>query len=135
MYFLTWYNFIMVLLDSLVLGLRNWKNYKGRASRSEYWWFTLANFIGVMVWLAIAALFGSWVLPVAFAWILIFGLAHCTLIIRRLHDVGRRGWFVWLLLVPTIGQVLLLWFLVHKGQNWVNKYGPPRPEMRELVVR
>ena len=45
--------------------------------------------------------------------------------VRRLHDVGRSGWFVLLGLIPVVGELVLLYFLVQPSQPESNAYGPP----------
>jgi len=47
---------------------------------------------------------------------------------RRLHDTGRSGWWLLLLLIPFIGWVVLLIFYVLESQAGENQYGPsPHP--------
>ena len=43
--------------------------------------------------------------------------------IRRLHDTGRTGWWVWINLIPLIGQIVLLVFYVERSEPIANKYG------------
>jgi uncharacterized membrane protein YhaH (DUF805 family) len=71
---------------------------EGRASRSEYWWFALSNLI-TCGW------FGIGSIPSFFA------------SIRRLHDVGKSGWWVLCPIVP-------IFFVFMKSQEGDNKWGP-----------
>ena len=48
--------------------------------------------------------------------------------IRRLHDVGKSGWWVLLQIVPLIGTLVLLYFLVKPSEKGTNKYGPQPSE-------
>ena len=44
--------------------------------------------------------------------------------VRRLHDTGRSGWWILLSLIPVIGALVLLYFMVISGQPQANEYGP-----------
>ena len=48
---------------------------------------------------------------------------------RRLHDVGRSAWFLLLGLVPVVGTLVLLYFMVQPSQPESNEYGPPSGAM------
>jgi uncharacterized membrane protein YhaH (DUF805 family) len=89
--------------------------FDGRASRSEYWWFYLFTLLAGLA----AEIVGSTVGNLA---TLVFFLPSLALAARRLHDVGRSGW--WFLLVFTvIGIPVLLYWLVRASDAGPNKYG------------
>ena len=89
--------------------------FEGRASRSEYWWFYLFTVLAT----AAADTLGGTVGNLAS---LAFFLPGLALVARRLHDVGRIGW--WFLSVFTIiGIPLLLYWLVRASDAGSNKYG------------
>jgi uncharacterized membrane protein YhaH (DUF805 family) len=88
----------------------------GRASRSEYWWFYLFT---VLVTAAADTLGGT----VGNLASLAFFLPSLALVARRLHDVGRSGW--WFLIVFTIiGIPVVLYWLVKDSDKGKNAYGP-----------
>ena len=104
-------------------------DFRGRASRAEYWWFQ------VFVWLIVAAgsYSGNTVLSYTVFGIIALPLASVT--VRRLHDTDRPGW--WVLLVPLgyvpwvwgVAGLVWFWFMVQKGDPWENRYGPnPAPD-------
>lgn len=102
--------------EALKLYFTRYTDFKGRSRRSEYWWATLA--IGI-----IGAIIGA-VLP-DFSWIwtlvvLIPGLAIC---VRRLHDVGKSGWWYLWILLPLIGSIILL-VQFCKDSEGNNQWGP-----------
>ena len=117
------------IIEATVLGVKNIFNFSGRASRSEYWWFVLANYI-FLLFLNIFLLFLLIVLfPVSdtlllllaylFAYLfayLYFLLAICSVAFRRMHDIGKSGWFVWIPLANII-------WLCRKGEDRPNKWG------------
>ena len=93
--------------------------FKGRASRSEYWWFQLivtpSFVISDFTETDISYLF--------------LGIALVTLIpaisvgVRRLHDTNRSGFFLLIGFIPFIGSLILLFFLIPEGTKGKNKYG------------
>jgi uncharacterized membrane protein YhaH (DUF805 family) len=92
-------------------------DFGGRASRSEYWWFVLAYVIVAIV----AGLIHEVVYGLA---ILAFLLPLLAVGARRLHDIGKSGWWLLLGLIPLVGLVLL-YFMVQPSQPESNEYGAP----------
>ena len=114
-------------VESIKLFFGNYVNFKGRSSRGAFWWWTLASMlIGAVLGVADGLLFG-WEETDLELFSGLFGLAtflpNLAISVRRLHDVGRSGW--WLLLVLTIiGVLVLLFWWVQAGERETNKYGP-----------
>ena len=103
-----------------------WKKYatfSGRARRKEYWMFVLFNMLiafGVNVVDAVLGMEGLLGGLYSLA-VLIPGWAVFT---RRMHDIGKSGWW-WLIgLVPVVGAIVLLVFMCKDGQPGDNAYGP-----------
>ncbi|CAN5553844.1 DUF805 domain-containing protein [soil metagenome] len=95
--------------------LSNYATFSGRASRSEFWWFFLFQ-----VLLSIAASMISDKLN---------GLASLALLLpalavgaRRLHDIGRSGWWQ-LLMISGIGFLVLIYWWVQPTADDVSSYG------------
>jgi uncharacterized membrane protein YhaH (DUF805 family) len=116
----------VTMVQAVKLWLKNWKNFSGRASRSEYWWVTLATFIVmtvlmmvmmVVVFGAVAASNGSDT-AVGVALASMYGIMalvslaafvpSLSLGIRRLHDTNQSGWMYLLTFIPSIGGIILL---------------------------
>lgn len=102
-----------------------WKKYaefSGRARRTEYWMFFLFNFLaGIVFGVLDGALGMSGTLGGLYNLaVLIPGLA---VLIRRLHDTGRSGWWWLIALVPLVGIIVLIVFLCGDSQPGENRYG------------
>lgn len=102
----------------------------GRASRSEFWFFVLFNLIGSVIANVIdAGLLG--VPLVSVLWLLALFLPGLCVSIRRMHDLDKSGWWILIALVPVIGFLVYLYWLVSKGTDGPNRFGrDPLDEMR-----
>jgi uncharacterized membrane protein YhaH (DUF805 family) len=96
---------------------KNYANFKGRASRSEYWYFYL---FGILVLFVIAMVSAALYSLVVLGLLLPF----ISVLTRRLHDTGRSGAKALFLFVPFGGILLLIW-LCKAGDKTANKFGPP----------
>ena len=108
--------------------LKKYAVFNERARRKEYWMFFLFNIIICFVLgfveglLGIAAGSGTGVLSILYVLaVLIPGIAVS---VRRLHDTNRSGWWLLIGLVPLIGSIVLLVFMVQDSQPGENQYGP-----------
>ena len=111
--------------QSWVLFFRNYAKFTGRSSRSAYWFWVLWSVIITLVIEILRASIGGEVSPVDIidiVWSLAIIVPGFALWSRRLHDVGRSGW--WQLIVLTIvGIIPLFIWLVRAGDSDTNKYG------------
>ena len=116
-------------------AFRKYATFKGRASQSEFWFFTLGNLVVIFSLFTLARSIGvepsgdtngiGTILGLAvFAWYLVSFLPALGLLVRRLHDTGHSGWFYWIVLIPLIGAIILLMSLAKKGDVDSNQYGP-----------
>ena len=99
--------------------------FDGRSRRSEYWYFFLLNYVVGWVLGNINARTGSKIFLVL---TIVFSLA--TLIpgiavaIRRLHDIGKSGWWMFIVLIPIVGVIWLIVLYATDSQPGDNMYGP-----------
>jgi uncharacterized membrane protein YhaH (DUF805 family) len=99
---------------------KKYGDFKGRASRKEFWIFFLVNLlIGLLVIIPSQIVFALVSLYVSF--ILLPGIA---VTIRRLHDSNKPDWHLFVILLPLPGLFILLSELAAKGDYCANKYGP-----------
>ncbi len=104
----------MSFTNAIKSGFRNYANFKGRATRSEYWWWTLFNLLITSVSSSVVNQdFGNLVS-------LALLLPSIAVAVRRMHDVNRRGWWV---LVPIVNLV----FARTASKQEQNQWGPPPP--------
>lgn len=116
--------------------LSKYATFSGRASREEYWWYVLAMLIVMVIarlidGLLYAPMVGTGAFddaagqPLSFLLSLALLLPGLAVSARRLHDLGRTGWWLLIGLVPVIGALVLLYFYVQKGDPGSNRYGEP----------
>ncbi|HBZ82724.1 MULTISPECIES: DUF805 domain-containing protein [Brevibacillus] len=119
-------------MDWYLKVLKNYVGFSGRARRTEYWMFTLFSVIISLVLMLIEYLVG---LPQSLSslYSLAVLLPSLGVSVRRLHDVGKSGWWLLLGLIPLIGAIILLVFFCQDSES-DNNYGPnPKAEGRALV--
>lgn len=101
--------------------LKKYAVIEGRATRQEYWMFFLLNFI-VSILISIVALLINF-RELSSLYSLVVFVPSMTVLIRRLHDTDRSGWWALLILIPIIGWITLFIFLVQKSNTALNSYG------------
>ena len=117
----------MGFADSVFLGYENWRNFSGRACRSEFWHFALFSFvIGLFVFI-FGGLIEDWrYLILACLYAVFVGIPGFSLAVRRLHDLNSTGWAIIIFWIPIIGSLIMLISMCWRGTDGDNKYGPPR---------
>ena len=121
--------FPMAMQDSVTTCISKYIDVQGRASRPEDWWWVLFIIVAsVVLMLVDRLLFGSSATDYGVLRGL-FGLAtvlpSITVAARRLHDVDKSGWWLLLALIPLIGGLVVLYFLVQPGTQGPNRFGNP----------
>lgn len=114
--------------------LKKYTVFSGRARRKEYWFFVLFN---VLVSIALTFIDGvTGTLSAESGVGLLSGLYGLAVLVpsiavgvRRLHDIGRSGWWLLIVLVPLLGVLVLLVFAVLDSQPGSNEYGPNPKEV------
>lgn len=107
--------------------LSQYANFSGRARRSEYWWFHVFTVVVVLLLGGLDLALGADGLVYMVGGVgLTLGLMVPALavIVRRLHDTGRSGWWYLVAFIPFIGAIVVLIALATDGQPGDNQYGP-----------
>ena len=119
--------------------LKKYAVFSGRSRRMEFWYFVLFNIIVAVVLALIDTLLGTTTGVSSFG--LLSGIYSLAVIIpslavtvRRLHDIDRTGWWIFINLIPLIGTIVLLVFAVTDGTPGSNRYGPNPKESTARVV-
>ena len=102
--------------------LKKYAEFDGRARRTEYWMFALINIIVSLVLTFLLGRVLGGVIPALYSLAVL--LPAIGVSIRRLHDTGRTGWWLLIGLVPVIGGLVLLVFMVLDSDPGENQYGP-----------
>lgn len=108
----------------------NYANFDGRARRSEYWYYILTNILITItgyILLAITAFIGGpTMITVGVILLVLWSVANIipnlAVIVRRLHDTNKSGWWLLIGLVPFGGLVLLIFYCL-EGDRGRNDYG------------
>ena len=124
----------MVFFWSADSAFRNFMNFWGRSGRSEFWfWQLYANlllFLGSLGVLLFTGLDGV-LTPLSILNLSVLAvllLPSLAVSVRRLHDINRRGWWLFIYFVPLVGPLLLVYFFVQPSDEEPNRYGPvPQP--------
>lgn len=106
--------------------LSKFADFSGRARRREYWTFVLVNCLIAMLLLILGLAFGE-DSPASNIMVTIFYLImlvpNLSVSVRRLHDIGKSGWYMFLSLIPLIGSLLLLVWSFMDSEPDENQYG------------
>ena len=116
----------MKFMPAVKTALTKYVTFEGRACRSEFWWYGLFMIIcsivaasadGLMIGESGGVGGGSLVVALGFL------LPSVAVNVRRLHDIGRSGWWYFIALVPIVGAIVLLVWYCTKGTAGTNCFG------------
>lgn len=138
-------------VEAIKLGFKKYATFEGRATRAEYWWWYLFTTlliapIYVLALIVVAATAsttssldsgssttttsgaGSGAALLLFGLVALVGLViiipSISVMVRRLHDTGKSGWWYWISLIP-FGSLVLLIFMLMESTPGPNSFGPP----------
>lgn len=110
----------MTFWQAITSCYSKYATFSGRASRSEYWYFTLYHTLLVICLALIPSDLGTMLLALS-----AIGnfLPAISVLVRRLHDTDRSGWWYWIALVPILGLILLIVWFCTRGTAGDNRFG------------
>ena len=111
----------MSFMSATKSGIGKSFTFSGRSSRSEYWWWMLASILFQIICTIIAVL-GN--VGVAAIFPILLVLPTATMIVRRLHDLEKSGWWFLIVLIPLFGILYLIYLFIQEGDMNENIYGP-----------
>ncbi len=119
--------------------LKKYANFNGRARRTEYWMFFLFNII-----FSVTAIFLDNIFDLArpqtvygtiyLGYFLAVLIPSIAVVVRRLHDIGKSGFWIFVFLIPLIGGIWLFVMLVTEGKAGKNNYGPDPKRNGEMFM-
>ncbi len=111
----------MDFMQAVKSVLNNYTNFQGRSRRSEFWWWTLAYFIGYMVIVFIGGVVSAAEL-LGGIFVLALVIPNLAVSVRRFHDIGKSGWWILISLIPLLGLIAIIYFFVQPSEG-PNKFG------------
>ena len=121
------YQYQVSFSQAVRMAFDSYCRFQGRSSRSEYWWWVLFVAIlsfcigiieGILGFSMTAVQVTSGILS------LVLLLPGLGLSVRRLHDIGKSGWWILLGLIPVVGAIVLIIWFARNSQMQDNQYGP-----------
>ena len=122
------------MIEHFITCLQKYFVFKGRSSREEYWYFILCTvIIGISMTLLSEALgwkiihsyaFGGPTYPLVELSRLAFFFPSIAAGTRRLHDINRTGWWMFLFFLPIVGWIALIVMHASSSDNNDNQFGP-----------
>ena len=118
--------------------MKKYADFSGRARRSEYWYFVLFNIIFLIIAMVLDNVLGTTIASLPYgAFYFIYALAvflpGLAVAVRRLHDVGKSGWFMFIALIPLVGAIWLLVLYFTEGDAGTNEYGSNPKEIQSEI--
>ena len=115
-------------MNWFLVALKKYAVFSGRARRKEYWLFTLFYMIFAIIAAILDNVLGIAIEnlgygPIYLLLCLALYLPALGVLVRRLHDVGKSGWFFFISLIPIIGGIWLLVLLCRDSMAGSNQYG------------
>lgn len=109
-------------------ALKKYAVFRGRSRRKEYWYFFLINLIITFILLIVDKITGTYSLQTGIGLLgSLYSIAvfipNISVTVRRLHDINRTGWWVLIALIPIIGAIVLLVFMVQDSTPDENRFG------------
>ena len=115
-------------MNQFISTFKRFREFHGRSSRPEYWYFFLYSSLVGLFFCIIDLLLGTWSKQhelgfLSGLWVLIVILPSLAVGCRRLHDINRSGWWQLINIVPWIGPPILLVMFALKGTDGKNSFG------------
>lgn len=99
---------VMSFGEAIKAGFSKYATFSGRASRSEFWWWYLFSCLVSMTYIGVFVVM----------------IPSIAMTVRRLHDIGKSGWFYFIGCIPIVGLVFMIIWLTRPSDPHTNEYGP-----------
>lgn len=108
-------------MDHFIDAFKKYSDFTGRATRTQYWMYILFYLIIYIVLTVVDTTLGFFALSLIYS--IVMFVPSISIAARRLHDTGRSGWWQLIALIPLLGSLILIFFLVQDSAE-DNEYGP-----------
>lgn len=116
----------MTFTEAVKHVLNNYARFSGRATRPEYWWYSLFTMLLQIGFIALAIMISQTFSLISMVVMLALLVPSLAVTVRRLHDANYSGWWLLLVLIP-LGFIVVLVFAVLPGTQGPNRFGDPHP--------
>ena len=107
-------------MEHYINALQQYADFSSRTGRTGFWMFSLINFLIIIASLVVDSILGLGLVNLIYA--LAVFVPSIAISARRLHDTGRSGWWLLIAVVPLVGFIVLLVFLIQASHE-ENEYG------------
>lgn len=111
----------MTFQQAIKSVLGNYTNFKDRSGRSEFWYWILFTIIVSVVVSIFEAIIGTNFLDILVS--LAFLIPGLAVGARRMHDIGKSGWFLLIGLIPLAGWAIIIYFAAQPTEPAPNAWG------------
>ncbi|WP_341228567.1 DUF805 domain-containing protein [uncultured Arcticibacterium sp.] len=101
----------------------NYANFEGRARREEYWMFILFHMLTSFILVMMGSILGEYTFILLLVYVFGAMIPNIAVLVRRLHDVGKSGWFYFISLIPLVGPIWMIVLLCTDSDHGPNEYG------------
>jgi len=108
------------LFNAIKICFQKFFIFTNRASRSEYWWFILFYTIFASIPTFVP---NENVVVFGYIMSLLLFIPGIAVTVRRLHDINKSGWFIFISLIPILGSIIVLVMTIEKGTLGKNRFG------------
>ena len=108
------------LFNAIKICFQKFFIFTNRASRSEYWWFILFYIIFATIPTLVP---NENVVVFGYIMSLLLFIPGIAATVRRLHDINKSGWFIFISLIPILGSIIVLVMTIEKGTLGKNRFG------------
>ncbi|WP_404384682.1 DUF805 domain-containing protein [Caenispirillum salinarum] len=115
----------MNFVDAISICFKKYVDFSGRARRAEYWYWTLFTVVvSICTSILDAVMFphNMWS-PLNAVFNIAILLPSIAVMVRRLHDTDRSGWWALISLIPIVGWIVLVIWMIGKGTDGPNRFG------------
>ena len=127
----------MNMMQAVQTVFSKYATFSGRARRAEFWWFVLFYMIvNLVLSIVDSFLFGTTTTTengfsastdtpyLSMVWWLATIIPYLAVSVRRLHDINRVGWWLFIGLIPLVGFIVLIVWFAPGGDKGANRFGP-----------